>query len=133
VNGVIITILPATLFVIFDQMGFKGSTFGDADFGWFGTVLGAGFLGGSIVGVIVAVAIAAVLVVAASIYQRKVVDTGWLPGAKRDKYLASLSEKAVTTSKPAAAKPVTSGKPASSGRPASSGKPGTSGKAAKKR
>ena len=87
VNGLIITILPAFLFVIFSQMGFQNSTFGDADFGWFGSLLGLGLKGGQVVGVIVAVVLGAALVVGASIYQRRVVDTGWLPGVKRDKFL----------------------------------------------
>ena len=88
VNGVLITILPALLLLVFGELGFENSTFGDADFGWFGTLIGTGFMGGPIVGAIVALGIAVVLVVAASIFQRKVVDTGWIPGAKRDARLA---------------------------------------------
>jgi len=87
VNGLIITILPAFLFVIFSQMGFQGSTFGDADFGWFGSLLGLGLRGGQVVGVIVSIALGAILVVGASIYQRRVVDTGWEPSMKRSKFL----------------------------------------------
>jgi len=87
INGLIITILPAFLFIVFTQMGFQNSSFGDADFGWFGSLLGSGFMGGPVVGTIVAVVLGAVLVVGASIWQRKVVDTGWVPGAKRDKWL----------------------------------------------
>lgn len=92
VNGVLITILPATLLIVFGELGFANSTFGDADFGWFGTVLGVGYLGGPVVGVIVSVLIGVVLVVAASIFQRRVVDRGWTPGARRDAYLAEQAK-----------------------------------------
>ncbi|MDR0284819.1 MAG: PTS ascorbate transporter subunit IIC [Propionibacteriaceae bacterium] len=92
VNGLLITILPATLFVVFGQMGFKNATFGDADFGWFGSILGLGFSGGQVVGVIVALVVGAALVVSASVYQRRVVDKGWLPGLKRDAYIEAHAE-----------------------------------------
>ncbi|SDS04080.1 PTS ascorbate transporter subunit IIC [Agrococcus carbonis] len=88
VNGVIITILPALLLLVLGEFGFANTTFGDADFGWFGTLIGLGLLGGVVPGVIVSILIAVVLVVAASVYQKRVVDRGWVPGAKRDAYLA---------------------------------------------
>ncbi|MGV8884890.1 MAG: PTS ascorbate transporter subunit IIC [Microbacteriaceae bacterium] len=84
VNGVIITILPAVLLLVLGGLGFANSTFGDADFGWFGTLIGVALLGGNpVVGVILTALIGIVLVVAASVFQIKVVNTGWLPGAKR--------------------------------------------------
>ncbi|MCL1841313.1 MAG: PTS ascorbate transporter subunit IIC [Propionibacteriaceae bacterium] len=94
INGILITILPAFLFVIFDAMGFKNSTFGDSDFCWLGSLLGLGYHGGEVLGTILAIVLCAVLVVGASIYQRRVVDTGWIPGKRRDAYLATLPEEA---------------------------------------
>lgn len=87
VNGVIITILPALLLEVFGELGFANSTFGDADFGWFGTLLGTSLLAPPLIGIILCIVIGVVLVVAASIFQVKVVDTGWVPGAARDKIL----------------------------------------------
>lgn len=40
VNGVIISILPALLFPVLTGLGYQGTTFGDADFGTVGIVLG---------------------------------------------------------------------------------------------
>ncbi|GAA0964057.1 PTS ascorbate transporter subunit IIC [Frigoribacterium faeni] len=89
VNGLIITFLPAILLLVLGNLGFANSTFGDADFGWFGTVIGVSFLGGPLVGVIISLAVGAALVIGASIYQIKLVDGGWVPGAKRDARLAA--------------------------------------------
>jgi len=94
VNGVLITILPALLLLVFGELGFENSTFGDADFGWFGALIGSSFLGGPVLGIVVSLAIAVILVVAASIFQRKVVDTGWTPGKRRDEYLAAQEAEA---------------------------------------
>lgn len=88
VNGVLITILPALLLEVFGELGFANSTFGDADFGWFGTLLGSSLLAGPGIGIVLCILIGIVLVVAASFYQVKVVDAGWTPGAKRDEILA---------------------------------------------
>lgn len=90
VNGVIITILPAILLQVLGQFGFANSTFGDADFGWFGTIVGLSLRTGTAGGIILTILIAVVLVTSASIYQRKVVDTGWVPGANRDKWIAGI-------------------------------------------
>ncbi|WP_344344756.1 PTS transporter subunit IIC, partial [Agrococcus versicolor] len=94
VNGVIITILPAVLLLVLGEFGFSNSTFGDADFGWFGTLIGVSLMGGTTLGVILCIVIAVVLVAAASIFQRKVVDGGWVPGAKRDAMLAEQAAEA---------------------------------------
>jgi len=88
INGILITILPALLLKVFGEYGFSNSTFGDADFGWFGTLLGTSLLAGPGIGIVLCVLIGAVLVVAASIFQVKVVNAGWTPGAHRDEYLA---------------------------------------------
>lgn len=94
VNGVIITILPALLLLVLGELGFANTTFGDADFGWFGTLIGVGLLGGTGSGVVVSIIIAIVLVVTASIFQRRVVDRGWIPGAKRDAHLEAQAAEA---------------------------------------
>lgn len=88
VNGVIITVLPAVLLLVMGELGFANSTFGDADFGWFGTLIGVSVMGPTWLGVVLCIVIAVVLVVAAATWQRKVVDRGWIPGAKRDAFLA---------------------------------------------
>ncbi|MFS0883779.1 PTS ascorbate transporter subunit IIC [Aeromicrobium sp. 179-A 4D2 NHS] len=95
VNGVLITLLPALLLKVFGSLGFANSTFGDADFGWFGTLLGTSLeAGGPTVGIILCVLIGAALVVAASVFQVKVVDKGWVPGAQRDEILAQEAQDA---------------------------------------
>ncbi|WP_154604978.1 PTS ascorbate transporter subunit IIC [Arthrobacter sp. AQ5-05] len=88
VNGVIITILPAILLLVLGDLGFANSTFGDADFGWFGTLVGVSLLGSSALGAVLTVLIAVVLVTAGIIFQVKVVNRGWVPGAKRDAWIA---------------------------------------------
>ncbi|HET8868218.1 MAG TPA: PTS ascorbate transporter subunit IIC, partial [Agrococcus sp.] len=94
VNGVIITILPALLLLVLGEFGFANTTFGDADFGWFGTLIGVGLLGGTGPGIVVCILIAVALVVAASIFQKRVVDRGWVPGARRDAYLEAQAAEA---------------------------------------
>jgi PTS system ascorbate-specific IIC component len=95
VNGVLITILPAILLLVLGELGFANSTFGDADFGWFGTLIGVSLLSGvPAIGVVLTILIAVVLVVVASVFQIRVVNTGWVPGAKRDVWLAAEAEKA---------------------------------------
>jgi len=91
VNGIIITILPAVLLLVMGEFGFSNSTFGDADFGWFGTLIGVSVMGPAWLGVVLCIVIAAVLVIAAAAWQRRVVDRGWVPGAKRDAYLAETA------------------------------------------
>ena len=97
VNGVIITILPAILLLVLGDFGFANSTFGDADFGWFGTLVGVSVGAGAGIGVVLAILIAVVLVSVAIVYQIRVVDKGWVPGAKRDVWIAEekAAEKAV--------------------------------------
>jgi PTS system ascorbate-specific IIC component len=99
VNGLIITFLPAILLLVLGNLGFANSTFGDADFGWFGTLIGASFLGSPMVGVILSLVIGAALVIGASIYQIKLVDGGWVPGAKRDARLAAEKAEADAAAK----------------------------------
>lgn len=92
VNGVLITFLPAVLLTVLGSLGFANTTFGDADFGWYGIVVGNAVKAGPVGGVIILGLIAAALVTAASIFQKRVVDRGWTPGARRDAYLATEAQ-----------------------------------------
>ena len=40
INGLLITFLPAALMTVMGSFGLANSTFGDADFCWFGTITG---------------------------------------------------------------------------------------------
>ncbi|TBN56977.1 PTS ascorbate transporter subunit IIC [Glaciihabitans arcticus] len=107
VNGVLITILPAILLLVLGGLGFANSTFGDADFGWFGTLIGVSLLSGNVaVGVVLTIVIGVILVVAASIFQVRVVNKGWLPGAKRAAFIEKYDadEKATLKAEKDAAK-----------------------------
>ena len=91
VNGILITILPAILLLVLGGLGFANSTFGDADFGWFGTLIGVSLLGdNTAVGVMLTVVIGVVLVLAACLFQVKVTNKGWLPGAKHTAYVDGI-------------------------------------------
>jgi len=43
VNGLLITFLPAFLLPVLGQLGFQNTTFGDADFGFLGILLGKAY------------------------------------------------------------------------------------------
>jgi len=93
VNGLLITFLPAILLTVLGNLGVANSTFGDADYGWFGTLLGVSLQSGNtLVGVVLAILIGVVLVVSAWIFQVRVVDTGWLPGEKRARAIAARKD-----------------------------------------
>jgi PTS system ascorbate-specific IIC component len=93
VNGLLITFLPAILLTVLGNLGLANSTFGDADFGWFGTLLGVSLQSGNtLVGMILVVLIGAALVVSAWIFQVRVVDKGWLPGEKRAQSIAARKD-----------------------------------------
>jgi PTS system ascorbate-specific IIC component len=80
VNGILITFLPAFLLLVLGDLGYANTTFGDADFGWYGIVIGnlAKLRGaGGVVGVVVA---ALVLIGFASWFQTNYVEKGWAPG-----------------------------------------------------
>ncbi|MFW0784523.1 PTS ascorbate transporter subunit IIC [Gordonia sp. CPCC 206044] len=85
VNGLLITFLPAMLLGVLGSFGSENTTFGDADFGWFGFLLGnAAKLGGAW-GVIVMLAIGAALLAIAIAVQKRLVDTDWDPAPGRPK------------------------------------------------
>lgn len=86
-NGVLITFLPAFLLGVLGSFGSANTTFGDADFGWFGLIIGNVAKVGTVAGIVLMPVIGAVILGAAIMWQKKVVDTGWDPGAARDKLL----------------------------------------------
>jgi ascorbate PTS system EIIC component len=80
VNGVLITFLPAFLLFVLGDLGFANTTFGDADFGWYGIVVGQGSQIAGAIGLVVLGVIVVALLALASWFQRRVVEAGWIPG-----------------------------------------------------
>lgn len=89
-NGVLITFLPALLLKVLGSLGFANTTFGDADFGWYGILIGNAVQLGPVVGVLLTLVIAVVLVVLASLWQRRRVDTGWEPALGHSAFIAEV-------------------------------------------
>lgn len=83
VNGLIITFLPAFLLSVLGTFGGENTTFGDADFGWFGLAIGSAARIGAVGGLIVIAVIGLVILVAAILVQRRLVDRGWDPAPNR--------------------------------------------------
>lgn len=83
-NGVLITFLPALLLKVLGAFGKENTTFGDADFGWFGSLVGNAAKAGTVTGVVLMLLIGAVILAGAIVVQKRVVETGWDPGARRD-------------------------------------------------
>ncbi len=91
-NGVLITFLPALLLNVLGSLGFANTTFGDADFGWYGILIGNSLKLGPIAGVIIVLILAVVLVVLASLWQRRFVDTGWEPATAHSSFIEGVKE-----------------------------------------
>lgn len=83
VNGLIITFLPAFLLSVLGTFGSENTTFGDADFGWFGILVGSAAKLGAVGGVIVVLLIGLVLLGLAIVFQKKAVDGRWDPAPSR--------------------------------------------------
>lgn len=83
VNGLIITFLPALLVRVLGSFGDENTTFGDADFGWYGILLGNAAKLGSPWGLIAMLFIGAGLLTLAVWVQRRLVETDWDPAPGR--------------------------------------------------
>lgn len=94
VNGLLITFLPAILLTVMGEFGFSNSTFGDADFGWFGILIGVSLLGNEVLGVILVLVIGALLLTTAIVFQKRVTERGWLPASNRQAWLDAEAEQA---------------------------------------
>lgn len=85
VNGLLITFLPAVLLLVLGDFGDANTTFGDTDFGWFGILIGYGAGIGTVGGLIVVCLLGLLILLAAILVQRRVVDRGWDPSPHRAK------------------------------------------------
>ncbi|MGI9123692.1 MAG: PTS ascorbate transporter subunit IIC [Mycobacterium sp.] len=113
VNGLIITFLPALLVQVLGAFGEENTTFGDADFGWYGILLGNAAKLGSVWGLVAMLAIGAGLLALAVGVQRRLVDTGWDPSPGRPLPAAGeAAATAVTTGRSYAKIPAPAGAPA---------------------
>ncbi|RCG23075.1 PTS ascorbate transporter subunit IIC [Streptomyces diacarni] len=99
-NGVLITLLPAVLMKVLGAFGDENTTFGDADFGWFGSLVGFAAKAGGAGGIALMLVVGGAVLAGAVVVQKRVVDTGWDPGAHRD---AAPPEAAVPGAAPSGA------------------------------
>ncbi|CAL9623812.1 PTS ascorbate transporter subunit IIC [Streptomyces sp. enrichment culture] len=88
-NGVLITLLPAVLLKVLGSFGKENTTFGDADFGWFGALVGFAAKAGTAGGIVLMLLLGAAVLAGAVVVQKRVVEPGWSPGARRDALLPS--------------------------------------------
>ncbi len=79
VNGLLVTFLPALLLKVLGSFGSENTTFGDADFGWFGILIGYGARAGVVAGTVILSLIGLALLSAAILVQKRVVDRRWDP------------------------------------------------------
>lgn len=91
-NGILISFLPAFLLKVLGSLGFANTTFGDADFGWFGIVVGNVVKLGPVGGLVGVLVLVGLMVAGGSWYQKRFVDSGWDPGAKHIAWLAEQKE-----------------------------------------
>ncbi|WP_342319339.1 PTS ascorbate transporter subunit IIC [Corynebacterium mayonis] len=99
-NGVLITFLPAFLLQALGSFGAQNTTFGDADFGWFGILVGLAARVGNVGGLALLVLIGAAVFALGLWSQKKLVDSDWDPTPHRP-FPASAA--AVTSFAPTAA------------------------------
>ncbi len=82
INGLLITLFAAFLVPTMSAIGFQNTTFGDTDFQWFGFLVGNVARIQDVVAAVGVVLVCAVLLVLASWWQVRFVNTGWIPGGK---------------------------------------------------
>ncbi len=82
INGLLITFLPAFLLKVLGSLGFANTTFGDADFGWFGIAVGNTVKADLFISLVLLALLVGALIGFAVWFQRRYVDTGWVPGGE---------------------------------------------------
>ena len=82
-NGLIITFLPAFLLGVLGSFGSANTTFGNADFGWLGLLLGWSTNAGGALGLVFIALIALAILALGWVCQRKLVDAHWDPTPHR--------------------------------------------------
>ncbi len=102
-NGVLITFLAALLLQVLGSLGFANTTFGDADFGWYGIVVGNIVKLGAVGGLIGLAVLIVVLLFGASRYQQKFVNGDWAPGLAHTEWVTAEEAREKAEAKAAAA------------------------------
>lgn len=92
-NGLIITFLPAFLLGVLGSFGDANTTFGDADFGWFGLLLGWSSKAGGALGLALMAVLGLAVLAVAWLVQTKLVDGGWDPTPYRPRPGAAAGAK----------------------------------------
>ncbi|WP_281511102.1 PTS transporter subunit IIC, partial [Corynebacterium belfantii] len=78
-NGLIITFLPAFPLGVLGSFGDTNTTFGDADFGWFGMLVGGGARVGGPLGIVLVILVGLAVFTLGWFSQVKLVQGNWDP------------------------------------------------------
>ncbi|MCQ9369772.1 PTS ascorbate transporter subunit IIC [Corynebacterium sp. 35RC1] len=84
-NGLLITFLPAFLLGVLGSFGSANTTFGDADFGWFGLLLGWSSQAGGAFGLVLMAILGLAVLAMGWFSQTKLVAGNWDPTPQRPK------------------------------------------------